>query len=78
NIGVLDIDHRHSRVRKPNDNAHIERFNRSIQEECLDKVISIPVEYRKAINEYLPYYNGRRLHLGINLKTPLECVQAID
>ena len=78
NIGILDIDHRHSRVRKPNDNAHIERFNRSIQEECLDKSLPVPAEYQRAINEYLPYYNGRRLHLGIKLKTPLECVQAID
>ncbi len=78
NAGVLDISHRHSRIRKPNDNAHIERFNRSLQEECLDKVLPVPAEYQKAIDEYLPYYNNRRLHLGINLKTPLECVQAID
>lgn len=27
--------HRHSRIRKPNDNAHIERFNRTIQDELL-------------------------------------------
>lgn len=78
NAGVLDISHRHSRIRKPNDNAHIKRFNRSLQEECLDKVLPVPAEYQKAIDEYLPYYNNRRLHLGINLKTPLECVQAID
>jgi len=25
---------RHTRLGKPNDNAHIERFNRTIQEEC--------------------------------------------
>lgn len=28
---------RHSRVRQSNDNAHIERFNRTIQDECLGK-----------------------------------------
>ena len=28
--------HRHSRVRKSNDNAHIERFNRTIQEKFVD------------------------------------------
>src|SRR3989344_1047393 len=32
-----DTNHRHSRVRQANDNAHIERFNRTIQEECLDR-----------------------------------------
>lgn len=25
---------RHTRLGRPNDNAHIERFNRTIQEEC--------------------------------------------
>src|SRR3989344_1224583 len=33
-----DTIHRHSRVRQSNDNAHIERFNRTIQEECLDRI----------------------------------------
>jgi len=69
--------HRHSRVRKPNDNGHVERFNRTLKEECLNKVSYNPKSFQKAINEYLPYYNGQRLHLGINFKTPLECVQAI-
>lgn len=30
--------HRHSRIRQPNDNAHIERFNRTIQDELLTKI----------------------------------------
>lgn len=30
--------HRHSRIRQLNDNAHLERFNRTIQEECLARV----------------------------------------
>lgn len=77
-IGKLEIAHRHSRVRQSNDNSHVERFNRTIQEECLDKVTRRdPRAYQMAINKYLPYYNGRRLHLGIDLKTPLECFQAI-
>jgi transposase InsO family protein len=64
--------HRHSRIRTPNDNAHVERFNRTIQDECLNR---LPVDV-KAINrelpKYLKYYNTQRLHLGINLKTPME------
>jgi transposase InsO family protein len=69
--GIL---HRHSRVRRPNDNAHLERFNRTLQEECLDK---LPKDIKKINDElpiYLEYYNTRRLHFGINLKTPLEVV----
>ena len=75
--GSMGISHRHSRVRKSNDNGHIERFNRTLQEECLNKVNFNPGSFQKAIDEYLPYYNNERLHLGINFKTPLECVQAI-
>jgi len=76
-VRVRGIAHRHSRVRKPSDNGHLERFNRTIQEECLRGVPRTIRSYRKAISEYIPYYNTERLHLGINLKTPVECFQAI-
>lgn len=75
-LGKLDISHRHSRVRKSNDNAHIERFNRTLQEECLNKVSQNLKSFKKAISEYLPYYNGERLHLGINYLTPLAVVRS--
>lgn len=70
----IQIIHRHSRVRKPNDNAHLERFNRTIQEEFLNKM---PVDVRvinKELPKYLDYYNQERLHLGINLKTPIQII----
>ena len=34
-IRKRNIAHRHSRVRKPSDIGHLERFNRTLQEECL-------------------------------------------
>jgi len=37
-ISERDMAHRHSRVRQPNDNAHLERFNRTIQEECIFRI----------------------------------------
>jgi transposase InsO family protein len=77
NLKKLGGKHRHSRVRKPNDNGHVERFNRTLKEECLNKVSYNPKSFQKAVDAYLPYYNGQRLHLGLNFKTPLECVQAI-
>ncbi len=55
-----------------NDNAHIERFNRSIQEESLDHVPKEFSSYRKAIKKYLAYYNGERSHMGIDFLTPLQ------
>lgn len=74
NIGVFGILHRHSRVRQSNDNAHVERFNRTIQEECLDELRQLPEEFEKAIQRYIPYYNNERLHLGINMLTPAQVV----
>ena len=67
--------HRHSRVRKPNDNAHIERFNRTIQEECLDRTTHTVPDFRKAIKSYLSYYNNERIHMGINYQTPMEVLR---
>jgi len=75
-IGVLGIAHRHSRVRQSNDNAHVERFNRTIQEECLDKILPSLARFREAIRRYLPYYNNERLHLGINMLTPAQVVRS--
>ena len=74
-LKTVNIGHRHSRVRQSNDNAHIERFNRTIQEECLDHTRHSISAYQKALAEYLPYYNAERLHMGINFQTPLEVLR---
>jgi transposase InsO family protein len=66
--------HRHSRVRQKDDQAHIERFNRTIQEECLDRVEHSATSFKQALKEYLPWYNGERTHMGINYQTPLSMV----
>ncbi len=71
-IAKLGLEHRHSRVRKSNDQAHIERFNRTIQEECFDRTTHNIRDMRKALRVYLPYYNTERIHMGINYKTPKE------
>lgn len=64
--------HRYTRIGKPNDNAHIERFNRTLQEECIDKVKTNVRSINCALEKYLRYYNHERLHLGLNLKTPSQ------
>ena len=76
NIQVKGLVHRHSRVRQPNDNAHLERFNRTIQEECLNRVPETLKAYKKEIPDYLHYYNNERLHLGLNLKTPRQVLRS--
>ena len=71
-----DIAHRHTHVRSPTENGHLERFNRTIQEECLNRVPKTLEAYRKAIPEYLHFYNTERPHMGINMQTPLEVMQS--
>lgn len=76
-VKVLGLAHRHSRVRKPSDNGNVKRFLRTLQEECLAKIPQTIKAYRREIPEYLQYYNNQRVHLSLNLTTPLQCVQAI-
>ena len=71
-----EIQHRHSRVRTPTDNAYVERFNRTIQEECLSRVPKTLAAYEKAIPDFLHYYNFERPHMGIHMLTPNQVMQS--
>lgn len=68
------ISLRHSRVRKSNDNAHIEHFNRTIQEECLSPEVRETTVPEK-IYWYLIYYNQFRRHSGIQGQYPLDLLE---
>lgn len=68
------LPHRHSRVRRPNDNAHLERFNRTIQEEYINRLPRDIRAINKALPNYLNYYNTQRYHFGLNLKTPSQMI----
>jgi len=77
-LGKDTIAVRHSRLGRPNDNAHIERFNRTIQEECLGGYLDPRTKtetIQKKINEYIDYYNTKRVHLGLQLRVPAEMLQ---
>ena len=69
--------HRHSSVRQPNDNAHLERFNRTIQEECLSRVPRSLASYQREIPAYLHYYNTERPHMGLEMRTPEDIIKAV-
>lgn len=66
----VKLAHRHSRVRQPNDNAHLERFNRTLQDECLRRLPPDVRTINRLLPRYLTYYNDQRKHLGLNLLTP--------
>jgi putative transposase len=52
--------------RSPNLNAFIERFIRSIKEDCLDRVIPLgEAHLREFIGEYMAHYHVERPHQGL-------------
>ena len=69
---------RHTRLHRPNDNAHIERFNRTIQEECTGSY-TLDSDKLEALNwriaTYLDFYNHKRIHLGLKYMTPAQMLQ---
>ncbi len=54
-------------TRSPNLNAFVERFNRSIKEECLDRVIPLgEAHLRELVREYVTHYHEERPRQGLN------------
>jgi len=75
-INEYGLAHRHSRIRTPSDNGHLERFNRTIQEECLLRIPRSLRVWQKEIPEYLSWYNNKRPHMALSMKTPLEVLRS--
>ena len=69
------VSHRHSRVRTPTDNGHIERFIRTLQDECLHRISRDIKIWKKEIPDFLRYYNTERPHMGINYQTPNDIIK---
>ncbi len=67
-----NMSHRHIHPRSPNENGHLERFNRTIQEEIGKFGWCIFIQ--KDIQSFLKYYNTERMHMGINFKTPAQLI----
>lgn len=73
-VSRIRKSHRYTRIGKPNDNAHIERFNRTLQEEYLDQLPDDVEAINCGLGKYLRYYNHKRLHLGISLQVPMQLI----
>jgi len=60
---------------QPTKNGHIEKYNRTLQEEFIDQH-SIYLQNTKIFNEklidYLIWYNTKRPHWGLNLQSPVD------
>lgn len=68
------IEQRRIRRGKKNDNAHIERFNRTIQDECVGRWPN-PETIQEKLEPYLAFYNNERLHSGLQYRTPVDVLR---
>jgi Integrase core domain len=72
---LLDVQQIYSRVRRPKDNAALERFNRTIQEEWLavsEVGLDELAEANHSLTEWLVEYNFQRPHQSLDYQTPIE------
>jgi transposase InsO family protein/transposase-like protein len=71
-LGILQA---YSRVRTPKDNAILERFNRTIQEEwlalCEHGLDDLDLA-NQLLTDWLSFYNTKRPHQALDYKTPLQ------
>ncbi len=69
-FGLVDIA---IRVRHPESNGRIERYHRSVREEGLaDAEPRDLYEARQMVADWVEYYNGKRLHAGIQYLRPAD------
>lgn len=73
---TLGITHYHTYPRSPKMNAFIERFNRTLSEECLvynRALLRDDVDrFNIVLSEWLHWYNYDRPHEGLGLISPME------
>ncbi|MDQ3194674.1 MAG: IS3 family transposase, partial [Bacteroidota bacterium] len=65
------LQHIKTSIAYPQSNGKIERYHRTIQEECLKQTSMINLEdARKQIQDYIEFYNTKRLHSSLFYLTP--------
>lgn len=61
--------------RQPYKNGHVEKFNRTIQEEFMDwneTLMKEPRDFNLKLMDYLLWYNTQRPHWGLKLESPVD------
>jgi transposase InsO family protein len=70
---TLGIRHRLIRVRRPQTNGKVERFHRTIREECWRvRPYTDEQQREEALVQYLDYYNHDRPHSALGGQTPVQ------
>jgi putative transposase len=78
---ALNLTHYHIYPRCPDQNAYVERFNRTLDEEFLRLHTRLLRDDVGRLNEklagYLTWYNTTRPHHGLGLLSPMEYIESI-
>jgi len=64
-LDILGIKHSLARVNRPQTNGKVERFFRTYKEGYISETFS-------SLNDFIKYYNEKRLHMSLHYKTPKE------
>ncbi len=68
---IKGIYHEFTHARCPEENGHIEAYHGILEEELLSRTEFDSLEEAKAVlSDWEDFYNNRRLHWGLKLKTP--------
>lgn len=72
-IQSVQLEHVRTSVNYPQSNGKIERYNRTIGEECLSKKSLINLDdARRQVTKYVDFYNNERLHGSLYYLTPAD------
>jgi transposase InsO family protein len=76
----LGWQHHHIHKSSPNENAVIERSFRTDEEEFFWRMDTAALDIddlNEQYQDYLYYYNNKRVHLGIDLQTPMQKLESV-
>lgn len=75
-ITLTGLQHTRTSIAYPQSNGKIERFHRSLEEECLRKNSMISIKDAEAIMaKYVNHYNNERLHSSLYYLTPKDYLE---
>jgi len=78
-LGKTGVKGQYTGYNAPDDNAYVERVIRTIKEEEIwPNFYDTFSEARTAIEAYVNYYNGERIHSALGYRTPNEVVAAYN